>query len=130
MEALEEQSNRPEFGFAQISGSAFGTQSNFNEALTKAQRYLDLESSEQMPDGEVPKEWDWSDVDGVDFTGRDVDQKGCGSCYMVATNTMLESRIKIWYGEERELSTQMPLQCNFLTEGCHGGWGLLYGLFL
>jgi len=49
---------------------------------------------------------------------------------MVATNTMLESRIKIWYGEDLELSTQMPLNCNFLTEGCHGGWGLLYGYFL
>ena len=24
----------------------------------------------------------------------------------------------------------MPLQCNFLTEGCHGGWGLLAGMFL
>ena len=49
---------------------------------------------------------------------------------MIATNTMLESRIKIWYGVEKELSAQFPLQCNFLTEGCHGGWGLLYGMWL
>jgi len=49
---------------------------------------------------------------------------------MIATNSMLESRIKIWYGNERSLSTQFPLQCNFLTEGCHGGWGLFYGMFL
>jgi len=83
-----------------------------------------------MPTSEIPESWDWSNVNGIDFTGANVDQKGCGSCYMVATNTMLESRIKIWYGEERQLSTQMPLQCNFLTEGCHGGWGLLYGFFL
>jgi len=46
---------------------------------------------------------------GYDWTGPNRDQKACGSCYMVATNTMLESRIKIWYGEERELSTQFPL---------------------
>jgi hypothetical protein len=49
---------------------------------------------------------------------------------MIATITMLESRIKLYYGEDRALSSQMPLQCNFLTEGCHGGWGLLGGLFL
>lgn len=58
------------------------------------------------------------------------DQKACGSCYMIATNTMLESRIKLWYGVETSLSSQFPLQCNFLTEGCHGGWGLLYNMFL
>ena len=49
---------------------------------------------------------------------------------MIATITMLESRIKLYYGEEKVLSSQMPLQCNFLTEGCHGGWGYLGGMFL
>jgi len=78
----------------------------------------------------LPEEFDWSNFRGEDFTGPVRDQGACGSCYMVATNTMLESRIKLWYGKDRELSTQMPLQCNFLTEGCHGGWGLLYGYFL
>lgn len=43
---------------------------------------------------------------------------------------MLESRIKIWFGKDITLSTQFTMQCNFLTEGCHGGWGLLRGLFL
>lgn len=43
---------------------------------------------------------------------------------------MLESRIKIKYGKEKELSSQLPLQCNFMNEGCNGGWGMLSGFFL
>lgn len=38
---------------------------------------------------------------GYDFTTEIRDQKGCGSCYAIATTEMLESRLKIWFGEER-----------------------------
>lgn len=85
-----------------------------------------------MTQDDLPDEFDWSNFEGtgIDFTGEMRDQKSCGSCYMIATITMLESRIKLFYGAERTLSAQFPLQCNFLTEGCHGGWGFLGGLFL
>ena len=53
---------------------------------------------------EFDSEFDWSNFEGYDFTGTMQDQKSCGSCYMIATITMLESRIKLWYGEERTLS--------------------------
>ena len=49
---------------------------------------------------------------------------------MIASTDILESRIKLWYGKERNLSVQFPLECNFLTEGCHGGFAYEYGLFL
>lgn len=49
---------------------------------------------------------------------------------MIASNAMLESRLKIWFGVEKELSSQFSLQCNFMTEGCHGGWGIFTGFFL
>ena len=128
------------FSFAQMgSASQFGTASNFEEVLEDAQAYIraGIHPSE-IDNDELPLEFDWSDFhghggdfsQGTDFTGPIRDQSTCGSCYMIATNSMLESRIKIWYGEERSLSTQFPLQCNFLTEGCHGGWGLFYGMFL
>jgi len=51
------------------------------------------------------KHFDWSDFEGYDFTGPMRDQKACGSCFLIATNTMLESRIKLWYGEETSLSS-------------------------
>jgi len=40
------------------------------------------------------------------------------------------SRLKIWFGVDKNLSIQMPLQCNYKTEGCAGGWGLMLGFFL
>jgi len=43
---------------------------------------------------------------------------------------MLESRLKIWFGEDIKLSVQQRLDCNFLNEGCHGGWGYFDNLFL
>lgn len=43
---------------------------------------------------------------------------------------MLEARIKLWYGVNKKLSSQFPLQCNFMTEGCNGGWGTFTGFFL
>jgi cathepsin C len=43
---------------------------------------------------------------------------------------MLESRIRIHFGKDYDLSSQFPLQCNFMTEGCNGGWGAFKGFFL
>ena len=79
---------------------------------------------------ELEVEFRWDDIDGFDFTGDIRDQQGCGSCYALATVSMLESRIKIWFGLERKLSSQFVLQCNFMTEGCNGGWGTHTGFFL
>jgi cathepsin C len=43
---------------------------------------------------------------------------------------VLESRIKIWYGKQVDLSVQFRMDCNYLNEGCHGGWGFIDGIFL
>lgn len=79
---------------------------------------------------ELPSEFTWENVSGYNFVGDIADQGGCGSCYVVAGTTMLESRIMVYYGEKHDLSSQFPLQCNFMNEGCHGGWGYFNGLFL
>ena len=88
----------------------------------------------ENPDGadlaDFATNFNWEDVHGYDFTPPVKDQKGCGSCYDVASNSMLESRIKIWFGKETHLSSQFTLQCNFMTEGCKGGWGIFRGFFL
>lgn len=55
---------------------------------------------------EMPQSWDWSDVQGYDFVSRHIDQGHCGSCYLIATNVMMESRIKIKYGVEKHISMQ------------------------
>lgn len=70
-------------------------------ALEVAQKYLHSDPSLD----EMPVSFRWDDVEGYDFTGPVKDQGGCGSCYAIATNSMLESRIKIWFGKEKHLST-------------------------
>ena len=42
---------------------------------------------------------------------------------------MLEARIRIHYGVKMSLSPQFSLHCNFLTEGCDGGWSMFVGFF-
>ena len=36
----------------------------------------------------------------------------------------------LYYGEKHDLSSQFPMQCNFMNEGCNGGWGIFNGMFL
>ena len=43
---------------------------------------------------------------------------------------MLTSRIMIKYGKSVPTSAQHRLDCGFINEGCHGGWGYFDGLFL
>ena len=43
---------------------------------------------------------------------------------------MVESRIKLKYGKEAtQLSPQYLMQCNYMNEGCDGGWPLFHGFF-
>lgn len=42
----------------------------------------------------------------------------------------MESRLKLKYGQEIEqLSPQFLLNCNYLTEGCEGGWPHMHAYF-
>ena len=78
---------------------------------------------------ELPLNFSWENVLGTDYTSQVYDQGACGSCFDIAFTSMLESRIRIKYGRDVGLSTQFTLDCNWLTEGCHGGWGILLGFF-
>lgn len=42
---------------------------------------------------------------------------------------MLEARTKVFYGKSHRFSPQFALSCNFLNEGCNGGWPILSGYF-
>jgi hypothetical protein len=80
--------------------------------------------------GDLETNFSWENVDGIDFTSPAPDQGHCGSCYLLATNQAMEARIKIWYGVDQRLSVQHRMDCNYMNEGCHGGWGHFDGLFL
>ena len=59
------------------------------------------------------------------------DQGHCGSCYTHGFIQSLEARLRIKTGNKNipKLSVQQMLNCNFLNEGCAGGWPHLNGYF-
>jgi len=69
---------------------------------------------------DLPKEWDWRKVKGFDFTTKVKSQGGCGSCYTFSFIESLEMRTKIIHDKEVHLNPNFILECNWLTEGCHG----------
>lgn len=96
-----------ELGLAQTETEAYrefndGSE-DFREALADAQKFMNVEPSKLNID-DMPESWDWENVNGYDFTTRHIDQGHCGSCYLIATNVMMESRIKIHYGVEKHIS--------------------------
>ncbi len=84
----------------------------------------------EIPIRELEDDWSWENVGGIDFTSPAPDQGHCGSCYLLANNQALEARIRIWYGQDVGLSVQQRMDCNYMNEGCHGGWGQFDGLFV
>ena len=44
---------------------------------------------------------------------------------------MVETRLRIKYGVQRvpDLSVQHLMACNYMTEGCRGGWSIFNGFF-
>ena len=104
----------------------------FTQVLAKVQKYQkQFKNSDEIPDAEIPAVYDFRNIEGYDFTNPVRDQGHCGSCYTAAFNQAVESRLKIKYGQKVPmLSAQHVLSCNYLTEGCQGGWPHLNGFFM
>lgn len=85
-----------------------------------------------METSKLPKDWDWSNIEGVNYVSPPRRQGDCGSCYAISTVEMLESRLRILTNKEfnKELSTQYLLSCSFYTEGCDGGFPTLLNKFI
>lgn len=104
----------------------------FAQVLTKVQKYQkSYTKSDDINDSEVPATYDFRNIEGYDFTNPVRDQGHCGSCYTEAFNQAVESRLKIKYGQKVPvLSAQHVLSCNYMTEGCQGGWPHLNGFYM
>ena len=88
---------------------------------------------DMIPVSSLPASWDWSDISSTSYIPSDIINQGsCGSCYVISTMEMLESRLKIYTNGEfdKRLSAQFPLSCSFYTEGCKGGYGVLVSRFI
>ncbi|XP_047104926.1 dipeptidyl peptidase 1-like [Schistocerca piceifrons] len=75
----------------------------------------------------LPKQWDWRDVDGVNYVSPVRDQLQCGSCFAFAAAGMLEARIRIKTNNTQQhvFSTQDVVSCSPLDQGCSGGFAYL-----
>ena len=108
----------------------FGDDSKeFKKALEKVQSWAKkYKTAEEIPDDELPQTYDFTNIDGFDFTGPVRDQGACGSCYTVSFAQVVESRLKMKYGQEVPmLSSQYLMTCNYMNEGCDGGWSFFHG---
>jgi hypothetical protein len=82
------------------------------------------ESIHLFYDGELPEKYDWSDVNGKDWTTAIRNQKSCGSCVSFGTLGALESVVQIELGQQ--------LECDFSEAhlffcgggSCSGGWSI------
>ncbi len=77
----------------------------------------------------LPAEFNWKDVDGIDWTTPAKNQGNCGSCWDFAALGALESRVKISeqcsllqldFSEQYVLSC-LPAAANNYGLGCYGG---------
>jgi len=75
----------------------------------------------------LPKTWDWSDVNGINYLEPVMDQADCGSCYAASSVRMLTARHKIRQNDTNALpwSINFPLHCSEYNQGCKGGYGFL-----
>lgn len=90
--------------------------------------YNKYNSADEIPDKLIPESYDFRNIDGFDFTNPLRDQGACGSCYTVSFTQVIESRLKLRYGKKVPvLSPQQLMTCNYMNEGCDGGWSFFHG---
>lgn len=81
-----------------------------------------------IPDSEIPENFDWRNIKGINFMNGHRHQGSCGSCAEVSFVQLIEQRLKLKYGQAvPELSSQMLVDCNYMNEGCKGGYSLFNG---
>lgn len=77
--------------------------------------------------GQLPANWNWGNVNGVNYLGTTKNQhipQYCGGCWAFATTSSISDRIAILRGgvfPEIDLSPQVLLTCAQTNSGCHGG---------
>ncbi|XP_017463713.1 PREDICTED: dipeptidyl peptidase 1-like, partial [Rhagoletis zephyria] len=77
----------------------------------------------------LPEEFDWRNVDGVNYVSPVRDQGSCGSCYIFSSMALLEARLRIATNnsERTVFSTQEVVDCSRYSQGCDGGFPYLIG---
>jgi len=75
---------------------------------------------------DLPENFDWRNVDGENYVDSVISQD-CGSCYAVATTSMIMSRIRVQSKNKQKphLPYHQVLNCDRYNQGCAGGYPYL-----
>ncbi|CDW52255.1 CathepsinC exc and Peptidase C1 domain containing protein [Trichuris trichiura] len=78
---------------------------------------------------ELPENFDWRNVSGINYVSPVRSQGQCGSCYAFASAAMLESRYRILTENTYQpvFSPQDIVDCSPYSQGCDGGFPYLIG---
>ncbi|GFT78852.1 dipeptidyl peptidase 1 [Nephila pilipes] len=73
---------------------------------------------------QLPVEFDWRNVNGVNYVSPVRNQGECGSCYAFSSLAMLESRLRIMTNNSLKVnfSPQDIVSCSKYSQGCNGGF--------
>lgn len=95
----DEKTKKPDEKKAASSKPKFGDKSpEFKKAMEKVQSWgKKYKNADDIPDSELPETYDFTNIDGFDFTGPIRDQGACGSCYTVSFAQVIESRLRMQY---------------------------------
>ena len=117
---------------AEVEADAEVNEALFKKSLASAQEWATkYDTAASIPDSDLPESYDFRSVHDHDFTTAPRDQGHCGSCFTFGFIQALEARLRVKTGKEvPKLSAQQVLSCNFLNEGCEGGWPHLNGYFM
>lgn len=77
----------------------------------------------------LPAEWDWRNVNGIDYVPAVRNQGNCGSCYAFSSLAMNEARLRVLSNNTIQLSfsPQDIVDCSVYSQGCDGGFPYLVG---
>ncbi|KAL4420347.1 hypothetical protein ABPG77_006154 [Micractinium sp. CCAP 211/92] len=100
------------------------------EPVPPEEMYFNHQPAPQKTLEELPKEWDWNNVDGRSMLVASWNQhipQYCGSCWLHGTTSMIQDRLKIakgGIGPDVMLARQVVLNCGAFHgygQGCDGG---------
>eukprot|EP00823_Brevimastigomonas_motovehiculus_P005018 TRINITY_DN346_c0_g1_i1.p1 TRINITY_DN346_c0_g1~~TRINITY_DN346_c0_g1_i1.p1 ORF type:complete len:534 (+),score=105.32 TRINITY_DN346_c0_g1_i1:37-1638(+) len=81
----------------------------------------------------LPTEFDWRNVDGVNYVSPVRDQEFCGSCFSFSACGTMESRIRVASKNKFQpiLSPEDIVSCDTnYAQGCNGGFAYLGGKYM